>query len=240
VVGVCAALEAVSWGAWHEIRSVMLPASYLEAVQRAGATALLLAPDPAVAAEPERVLDLLDALLLAGGSDIDPASYGAPSDPRVTGTSPARDAFELALARAALERDMPVLGICRGMQLLNVATGGGLVAHLPDVVEHDDHRPVPGEWARHPVRLDPDGLAARAAGSEQVEVNSHHHQGVDGVGADLRASGWAADGTVEAIESATRSFVLGVLWHPEQDPGSCEVAALVEAARERRAAGAPA
>lgn len=236
MIGVCAAVEAVSWGAWHEVKSVMLPSSYLDAVQRAGATALLLPPDPSVAEDPGRVLDMLDGLLLAGGSDIDPASYGEPLDSRVGGTCAPRDAFELALARAALERDMPVLGICRGMQLLNVATGGGLAPHLPDVVGHEGHRPVPGLWAEHPVRLDPEGLAARVVGGERAEVHSHHHQGVDRLGAELRASGWADDGSVEAIEAPERSFALGVLWHPEQNEASRVVAGLVVAAGRRQRA----
>jgi putative glutamine amidotransferase len=142
-------------------------------------------------------------------------------------------------AISKLERDLPVLGICRGMQMLNVATGGTLVQHLPDELGHEDHRPSPGSFAQHEVRLLPGSLAARATGeAERHLVPSHHHQGPDELGEGLVASAWALpDGSVEALEHPERRFALGVLWHPEQDERSRVVGALVDAAR--RAADGP-
>jgi putative glutamine amidotransferase len=175
------------------------------------------------------VLDLLDGLVLSGGADIDPASYGADTDPRTTGARGERDRFEIALARGALERDLPVLGICRGMELLNVAYGGTLVQHLADA---DVHLHTPGRYSDHDVRLEPGSLAAQAVGAERVSVRSHHHQGVDRLGEGVVASGWADPGeTVEAIEIPERRWALGVLWHTEEDRESRVLAALTTAAQ---------
>ena len=227
-VGICAAVEQVRWGAWDTVVT-MAPRAYTQAVQAAGGLALILPPDDGVLETPDEVLDQLDALLLAGGSDIDPASYGAKPHPETNRTRPERDRFELALTHRALERDMPVLGICRGMQLLNVACGGTLEQHLPDVVGHNDHRHTPGSFADHEVRLVPGSLAERAAGGERLTVKSHHHQGIAELGEGLEATGWAVeDETVEAVELADRRFALGVLWHPEEEMKSRVVAALVK------------
>jgi putative glutamine amidotransferase len=231
-IGICAAIERVRWGAWDQ-EVTMAPRSYASAVQRAGACALLMPPDPRAQTEPDTFLDRVDALILAGGADVDPASYGAEPDPETRGTWPARDAFELALARRALEREMPVLGICRGMQMLNVALGGTLIQHLPDVVGHENHRHTPGTFGDHKVRLEPGSLAAMAAGQEEIVVKSHHHQGVDRPGEGLTVSGWSADedDLIEAIELPGRAFALGVLWHPEEDVRDRVVGALAAAAR---------
>jgi putative glutamine amidotransferase len=232
-VGITAAIEQARIGHWNET-STLAFRSYSLAVQRAGAIALLLPPDDLAEAAPERWLDRIDALLMSGGNDIDPASYGQPPHPETAGIRPERDRFEIALTRAALKRGMPVLGICRGMQLLNIARGGDAVQHLPDVVGHSDHRHTPGTFTDHEVRLEPGSLAARVAGAERESVKSHHHQGVGELGEGLRATGWADDGTVEAIELGPddHRFALGVLWHPEEQEESRAIAALVEAAKE--------
>jgi putative glutamine amidotransferase len=233
-VGISAAVEQARWGAWDE-EVTMAPRHYARAVQQAGGLALLMPPDDAAEAAPERWLDRIDALLLSGGNDIDPAFYGQPPHPETKGIRPERDRFEVALARAAVERGLPLLGICRGMELLNVACGGTLIQHLPDVVS-GDHPHQPGTFVDHEIRLEPGSLAARAAGAELVQVSSAHHQGVDRLGDGLRASGWfGEEGIVEAIEldQAEHPFALGVLWHPEVEERSRIVAALVESVRTK-------
>jgi len=237
VIGISAALERVRWGAWDAAANLS-PRPYSEAVAAAGAVPIILPVVDAVAANPDRVLDLLDGLLLSGGSDIDPASYGASPEAEIGGARPERDRFEIALAWSALERDLPLLGICRGMQVLNVAAGGTLIQHLPDRVGHDGHRHTPGTFSDHEVRLEPGSLAADVVGADRTDVKSHHHQGLDELGEGVEASGWSDDGLVEAIELPERRFALGVLWHPEEDERSRVIGALVEEARERRAAGA--
>jgi len=230
-IGICSAVEQVRWGPWDQTVT-MVPRSYATAVQRAGALALVLPPDDGAAESPDELLDRIDALILAGGADVDSASYGARPHEETKATWPERDRFELGVTHRALERDMPVLGICRGMQMLNVACGGTLTQHLPDVVGHPDHRHTPGTFGDHEVRLEPGSLAARAAGADRLGVKSHHHQGADEIGEDLLVTGWAEpDGVVEAIELPRKRFALGVLWHPEEDMRDRVVAALVDAAR---------
>lgn len=233
VIGLCTALEKARWGHWHQAAH-LLSRAYADAVQRAGGLAVLLPPDPRAAEDPGPWLDLLDALVLAGGADVDPAAYGAEPDPHTTGTVPERDEFEIALARGALERDLPLLGICRGMQVLNVARGGTLLQHLPDVVAHDDHRRTLGTFAGndHDVALAPGSLAERAAGEALHATKSHHHQGIDRLGRGLTVTGQSLrDDLPEAVEDVGRRFALGVQWHPEADEASRVIGALVEEAR---------
>ena len=230
VIGICSAIERASWAAWGEVVVNLSPRTYSVAVQRAGGLALVLPPDDAAAEAPDELLDMLDALILAGGSDIDPASYGAKPDPETKGSWPERDRFELALGTRALERDMPVLGICRGMQMLNVIQGGTLNQHLGLQL----HRHTPGAFCDHGVRLEPGSLAARVIGGERTAVKSAHHQGVDELGDGVVATGWAEDDVVEAIELPGRSFAVGVLWHPEEDERSRVIGSLVNEARARR------
>jgi putative glutamine amidotransferase len=226
-IGICAAVELARWGAWR-VEADLSPRSYGHAVQDAGGLALVLPPDDSVAESPDTILDLLDALVLAGGSDVDPGTYGARPHPETRGSRPERDRFELALAHRALERDLPLLGICRGMQMLNVATGGTLEQHLDEA----RHRHTPGAFADHEVTLEPGSLAARAAGAQRLVVKSHHHQGVAELGEGLAVSGRSLpDGLVEAVEVPNLRFALGVLWHPEEDERSRVVTALVEQAR---------
>jgi putative glutamine amidotransferase len=234
LIGVCTALEQARFGVWDGIDTVLLDRQYVEAVQRAGGVALMLPPDPGVTADPDRVLDLLDGLILAGGRDVDPATYGAERHRLTDEPRTERDAFEIALAGRAMERDIPVLGICRGMQVMNVARGGTLVQDLPEHVGHDHHRRTLGtfEGNDHAVLLGEESLAAAAAGEVRHATLSHHHQGVDRLGEGFEVTGWAdGDDVPEAIEDRRLRFALGVQWHPEADPGSHVIAALVEAAR---------
>jgi putative glutamine amidotransferase len=230
VIGICAALERVRWAAW-DVEANVIQRTYSEAVAAAGALPIVLPPAEPVTEAPDAALDLIDGLILAGGSDIDPAFYGAEPRAETQGARAERDRFELALARRALERDLPVLGICRGMELLNVALGGSLEQNLP---ESQIHLHTPGVFADHEVRLEPGSLAARAVGSERVNVRSHHHQGVGELGDGLAASGHSMpDGIVEAIELPDRRWALGVLWHTEEERRSPVIEALVGAAREQ-------
>jgi putative glutamine amidotransferase len=234
VIGICTALERARWGMWDQ-QAVLLSRSYVEAVQRAGALVVMLPPDELLLTSPEEALDLLDGLVMAGGADIDPASYGARPHPETLDTVPERDRFEIALVRAAIERELPVLGICRGMQLINVAYGGTLLQHLPERFGHHEHLRVPGTFdgADHDVELVEGSLAARAAGETHHATKSHHHQGVDRLGKGLQISGSSTmDGLPEAIEMPDRRFVLGVQWHPEADETSRVVGALVARATE--------
>lgn len=236
VIGICTGIEQARWSAWDE-QAALTPRSYIAAMQRAGGLAILLPPDPSALEDPDELLDLLDGLILAGGADIDPSAYGALRHPKTVGTVPERDKFEIALARRAVERDLPLLGICRGMQLLNVSRGGTLDQHLPDSKGHEDHCRTFGSFdnSDHCVRLAEGSLAAQAAGEEHHETKSHHHQGVEEIGEDLVVTGWAElDELPEAIEIPDRRFVLGVQWHPEADEASPVIACFVRAAAQSR------
>jgi putative glutamine amidotransferase len=233
-IGVCTALEQARWGVWDQ-PAMLLPRNYIDAVQRAGGVALMLPPDPRVTAEPDLALDLIDGLLLAGGADVDPSFYGEQRAPQTVHTVPERDDFELALARRAIERDIPFLGVCRGMQVMNVAQGGSLVQDLPTLLGHSHHCRVPGNFdsADHPVHLAAGSNAAKAAGGEHTGSLSHHHQGIGRLGEDLVVTGWSdLDELPEAIELPDKRFALGVQWHPEADATSQVIATLVEEARE--------
>ncbi len=228
-IGICTPLEQARFSVW-DVPAFVLARSYVDAVHRAGALALLLAPDPAVVEHPDELLDRLDGLILAGGADLDPSTYGAVPHPETVDIVPERDAFELALVRRALERDVPLLGICRGMQIINVARGGTLHQHLPELLGHEDHRRVVGTFdgADHDVRLEPGSLAARAAGEERHPTKSHHHQGVDRIGDGLLVTGWAEmDDFPEALEDPRNRFALGIQWHTEADERARLIAALV-------------
>ncbi|MBA3233076.1 MAG: gamma-glutamyl-gamma-aminobutyrate hydrolase family protein [Propionibacteriales bacterium] len=209
VIGITCYVERAQWGVW-DLPAVLLPARYVERVEAAGATAVVLPPSASAGTE---VLDRLDAIVFAGGSDLDPALYGEQPDPQTTGVRSERDAAEVPLMRGALDRDMPVLGICRGMQLMSVVSGGSLVQHLPDKVGHDGHRRSSGVYGLHDVRLEPGSLVHRLLG-DTASVPSYHHQGLASPG-NLTVTGWADDETSEAVEDADKRFALGVLWHPE-------------------------
>jgi putative glutamine amidotransferase len=201
----------------------------------------MVAPEPELVTDPDDLLARVDGLILSGGVDVDPSTYGAEPHPETKGCTPDRDAFEIALVRRAVELDMPFLGVCRGMQVLNIAYGGTLLQHLPETFGHHDHRRVPGNFdeADHDVRLVPDSLAAAAAGELLHTTKSHHHQGVDVLGEGLIVTGSSAiDELPEAIELPDHRFVLGVQWHPEADERSRVIGALVQAAAQYRDARA--
>jgi putative glutamine amidotransferase len=231
LIGVCAAVENATFGVWKDEPATLLPLSYARAIHGAGGMMALLPPDRRATESPDELLGRIDALVLGGGADIDAESRGIEAHPETVGTNPDRDNFEIALARGAMQRGIPLLGVCRGMQILNCACGGTLHQHLPDRLGHERHRPVPGAWAEHDVRIEPGSLAARAAGTEHLTVKSHHHQGVDLVPDALAPSAWATDDeSIEAIESADGQFTLGVLWHPEEDANDQVIPALVATA----------
>jgi gamma-glutamyl-gamma-aminobutyrate hydrolase PuuD len=204
--------------------------SYVDSVVAAGGVPVLLPPVAGGAAE---AVEAVDAVVLSGGADVEPRRYGAVPHP-ATVSRPDRDAFELAVLRAALSRGRPVLAICRGMQLLNVACGGTLHQHLPECrAGSRAHQPAPGQFGANRVRVLPGSRLERILGGPAT-VPCHHHQAVRALGAGLHAVAWAADGTVEALEHPGNGFVLGVQWHPEEPrPGGSRLfGALVRAARE--------
>jgi putative glutamine amidotransferase len=230
IIGICAVREKAKWAFWDQTAHLVADA-YVASVQRTGAIAVLLPVDERA---PLELLDRIDGLLVIGGADIDPSVYGQELDPRTESTYPDRDAFEIALLKAAIERSLPVLGICRGMQALNVALGGTLVQHIPEVDGINPHRRMTGTFdgTDHTVELESGSLAAEAAGEELHTARCHHHQAVDELGEGLVVTGRAQqDGMVEAIELQNGGWVLGVQWHPEADERSRLFNALTEAAR---------
>ncbi|MCW2699655.1 MAG: Anthranilate synthase component 2/putative glutamine amidotransferase [Blastococcus sp.] len=210
LIGITTYREQAQWGTWH-VPAVLLPASYADAVAAAGGEPVLL-PTGAISAE---VVGRLDGLVVAGGADVDPARYGRPAGPHTTTLRPERDESEVTALQAALDRDLPVLAICRGMQLLNVVLGGDLVQHLPDVETAAIHDPGAGRYHRREVRTEPGTGLHRLLGPT-VSVACHHHQALDRIAAELTASAWAEDGVVEAVEAADRRFCVAVQWHPEE------------------------
>jgi gamma-glutamyl-gamma-aminobutyrate hydrolase PuuD len=229
LIGITAYVEPAKWGAW-ELPSALVPQMYVEAIERAGGRALLVPPSTEAI---EETLDALDGLLFSGGSDLDPSTYGQEAHPETNGIRPDRDLGELALLAAALERDMPVLAVCRGSQVLNVARGGDLVQHLPDVVGDERHKHTPGVFADHDVQVEPVSKVGELLG-DRAPVKSHHHQGYGKLGEGLREVAWADDGTVEALEDPGKRFAVGVLWHPEAGEDAALFQALVEQARAYR------
>jgi putative glutamine amidotransferase len=233
LIGITAySIDEAHWDIWS-LPVHLLPARYAVSVRNAGGAPVLLPPgsdDPD--GEARVVVSRLDALLLAGGTDVDPAMYGAARHPATEPARPQRDVWEAALIRAALDADVPVLGICRGMQILNVALGGTLIQHLPDVVGSSMHCPTIGQHARHTVTIGDDTQLAGLLGAGDVDISTYHHQAVDRLGAGLSQAAWASDGVVEAVEIPGK-WVFGVQWHPESDGGGQLLKALVDAAGAR-------
>jgi len=230
VVGLTTYLEQVQTGIW-DVSAGYLPADYFEGIIMAGGIAVLLPPQPVDGGIAGSVLEGLDALVITGGYDLDPAAYGQQPHPTTDQPRIGRDAWELALLQAALDRALPVLGICRGAQVLNVAFGGTLYQHLPDVLGHSGHRAGNGVFTRSPVRTVA-GTRLAALIGESAEAPCYHHQAIDKVGEGLVVSAWDRDGVVEALELPGDNFVLAVQWHPEKSLDDLRLfAAIVEAAR---------
>jgi putative glutamine amidotransferase len=225
VIGITTYLTQATFGVWEE-DAALVPAVYVRAVETAGGRALLIPPSVDGIQE---TLDAVDGLLFSGGSDLDPDLYDQEPHAETNDIVAERDSAEIALMRAALERDMPVLAVCRGSQVLNVALGGDLVQHLPDVVGDEKHKHTPGEFADHDVDVLPGTKVQRILG-DRAPVKSHHHQGYGRIGGGLQEAARADDGTVEALEDPDRRFALGVLWHPEAGEDFALFEALVEEA----------
>ena len=225
VIGITTYLTQATFGVWEE-DAALVPVVYVRAVETAGGRALLIPPSVDGIQE---TLDAVDGLLFSGGSDLDPDLYGQEAHAETNDIVAERDSAEIALMRAALERDMPVLAVCRGSQVLNVALGGDLVQHLPDVVGDEKHKHTPGEFADHDIDVLPGTKVQRILG-DRAPVKSHHHQGYGRIGQGLHEAARADDGTVEALEDPDRRFALGVLWHPEAGEDFALFEALVEEA----------
>ena len=227
IIGITSYAQPAKWGAW-ELPAALVPLYYVESVEQAGGRAFVIPPsDEAV----EETLDVLDGIVFSGGIDIDPALYGADRHPATDPAQAHRDAGELALLEAALERGLPTLAICRGFQLLNILRGGDLVQHLPDEVGHEGHRETLGVFSEHPVDIKEGTRLESILGSRHGSVRSSHHQGTGRVGDGLVETAYAEDGSLEAFEDPSKQFVLGVLWHPEMEEDKRLFEALVEEAR---------
>jgi putative glutamine amidotransferase len=228
VIGISAYDDMAAWGAW-QVQAAIVPEAYVRSVAGAGGVPVILPVGGDAAGQVASV----DGLVLTGGPDVAPAHYGADAHAESKAASAARDAHELALAGAATAVGVPVLAVCRGLQLLNVARGGTLLQHLPDVVGHADHGPAPGTYGRHAVAVAPGSHLASALGRDEVTVHSAHHQAVDVPGTGLEPVAWAPDGTPEAYEDPGAPFVVGVQWHPEVGDDLSLFQALVAAAQAR-------
>jgi putative glutamine amidotransferase len=239
IIGITTYVEPASWALWRDVPAALVPHAYVRQVADAGGLPLLVPPLPAdaTAEDVRAVLDRLDGLILAGGVDVEPARYGAEPHPSVQAARPDRDGSELGLAVESAGTDLPVLGVCRGMQVMAVAAGGVLDQHLPDIVGTDAHSPEPGVYGRHEVRIDPASRLGRVLG-ERVDVATYHHQGV-GTHPGLAATAWADDGLLEAFEDTEAVFRVGVQWHPEvgDDPRLFEALVAAAAARQAGRAG---
>jgi len=209
VIGLTSYLEPAKWGAW-DMPAALIPWNYVNKLQAAGASVVILPPD----ADNHEAISRLDGLVMAGGADIEPALYGAAHQEGTDKPRTERDASELGLYRAAREANLPVFGICRGLQIMAVAHGGSLHQHLPDLVGNTLHRDAPGTFNNHGATFTSGSLIADLVGATEVTVNSSHHQAVNSPG-DLTVTGYAEDGTIEVCEDPSAEFVLGVQWHPE-------------------------
>ena len=236
LIGITTYVTQARWSYW-DLEAALIPADYVNAVARAGGRPVLLPP---VTIGIDETLDALDAIVFTGGSDIDPELYGAEVHPETFGVHRERDDAELALLRGAIERDLPVLGICRGVQVINVGLGGDLHQHLPDLVGHDGHKhDPPGRFLEHEVALVPGTKLCAVLGESSI-VMSHHHQGIGRLGEGLLGVAHAQDGSLEAVEAPGRRFTVGVLWHPEAGKDPALFDSLVQEARRHASTRSPA
>jgi len=242
VIGISSYAQSARWGSW-DLPAVLLPKRYADMVIRAGGLPVVLPPADGVTG----VLPRLDGLVLSGGGDLDPALYGATPDAKAGPPSPARDSAELELFKAALASELPVLGICRGLQVINVALGGTLHQHLPDLVGNDSHSPEAAGYGSHKVSVASGSKLSAVLGRTEAGVPTHHHQAIDRLGAGLVATAWTDDGVIEAVElgqpgedTASSGFIMAVQWHPEAGDDPSLFAALIAAASQagQRQAGA--
>ena len=213
IIGITSYAQPAKWGAW-DLPAALVPLHYVDSVHEAGGRALLVPPSEDAV---EETLDVLDGLVFSGGIDIDPGRYGAERHPATDPAQAHRDAGELTLLEAALERDLPVLAICRGFQLLNILRGGDLVQHLPEEVGHEGHRETLGVFSEHAVEITAGSRLEEILGPRHGAVRSSHHQGAGRVGDGLVETAYADDGSLEAVEDPSKRFALAVLWHPEME-----------------------
>jgi putative glutamine amidotransferase len=229
LIGITSYAEEIRWGVWTE-EAALVPLAYVKAVEHAGGRALVVPPTEEGLDE---TLDALDGVIFSGGGDLDPSLYDAEAHPETDAPKEARDAAELRMLQAALDRDMPVLAICRGSQVLNVARGGDLVQHLPDEIGHERHKHQPGSFSDHEVEV-ANGSRLGSLLGDRAPVKSHHHQGYGRIGEGLQEVAWAEDGIVEGLEDPAKRFAVGVLWHPEESEDFALFKGLVEEARRYR------
>jgi putative glutamine amidotransferase len=236
VIGLTTYLQRAQTGVW-DVKAAFLPHVYFDAVTLAGGIAVLLPPQPVDGAIAARVLDGLDGLIVSGGRDVDPARYGQEPHETTDRPSALRDEWEEALLTGAIERELPFLAICRGAQVLNVALGGTLHQHLPDVVGSTRYQLGNGEFSSVDIRIDDDSAVGRMVGGDDLTVEVYHHQAIDRVAAGLRVTARSEDDVIEAVELENVPFGIGVQWHPEQTPEDLRLfAGLVDAASEYRGA----
>jgi putative glutamine amidotransferase len=230
VVALTCYAEPASWGVWRDVPAVLVPSAYVRSLRDAGGHVVLLPPMEQLSDDDaDRLLASVDALVVAGGVDVEPTRYGEQAHPTVQSSRPDRDDAELALVRAAVRADLPLLGVCRGMQVMAVAAGGALRQHLPEEVGSDVHSPAPATYGWNTVRTEP-GTRLREALGESVQVPCYHHQGV-ATHPGYVASAYADDGVTEAIEDRSARFRVGVQWHPEAGTDLRIFEALVAVAR---------
>ncbi len=230
VIGISAYAEPARWAGW-EAHATLVPQAYVDRIAAAGCVPVVLPPVPGT----ERAVGRLDGLVLSGGGDVDPVLYAAQPHPRTAGVHPGRDAAELALLQAAFDAGLPVLGICRGLQVLNVFRSGTLLQHVPETAGHDGHAPAPAEYGQRAVQVTPGSRVAEILGRDPLSVACHHHQAIERLGAGITAAAWSDDGVIEAVELDGYPFAIAVQWHPEVSEDLSLFLALAEAARTRLA-----